>query len=161
VEGCGCCSDLVTVAGAVRESADAATAEIRVPDAAAVWQRAQWAARQDAARAAARPVAAAQTIAAAGVVAVLVGAVIWLGGLLPEWPDLTGASENAFAGWLGVKSAAESAWTLVADRVVMTRLPPGLGWILSGAVGAGLLLVALALGVSKLADSPSDSPAHR
>jgi hypothetical protein len=92
---------------------------------------------------------------------VLVGAVIWLGGLLPEWPGLGSVSDGAAGGWLSVRSAAESAWALVADSVAIARLPPGFAWVVSGAVGAGLLLVALAFGLSKLADSSSDSPAHR
>jgi hypothetical protein len=49
----------------------------------------------------------------------------------------------------------------VADSVAIARLPPGFAWVVSGALVAGLLLGALALGLSKLADSSSDSPAHR
>jgi hypothetical protein len=72
VPGCAVCRDIATVAPMVIGATDA-PAGIQVPEAGAVWLRAQWRARAEAERMATHPITAAQA-AAIGCVAAVLGA---------------------------------------------------------------------------------------
>ena len=98
-EGCSVCRDLVVAASAIVEWRETSPAEVRVPDAAVIWYRAQMRARTDAAHRATRPLVAAQVIGAACIAMVLLrwstGAGSgwltawwgWLSGLVPAMPS--------------------------------------------------------------------------
>jgi hypothetical protein len=69
VAECPVCRDVATVAPAVIDAADS-PADIHLPEAGAVWLRAQWRARAEAERTATHPITAAQAAAIGGVAAV-------------------------------------------------------------------------------------------
>jgi hypothetical protein len=137
---CEVCRDLVVAASAVVEWRETTPAEIRVPDPAVVWYRAQMRARADAAHRATRPLVAAQVIGAACIAMVLL-----------QWT--TGAG----AGWL-------TAWwtwlsTLVpavpADLATTFTLPTTSMFTLRSvmfAVLPWLLLVPVAFWVARRVD---------
>jgi hypothetical protein len=149
VARCASCADLAAVAVAVADLRDE-EARPRVPDAALVWHRAQIRARADAARLAARPLLLAQ---AAGLAALVVLLTIWWAGL---------------SGWLG--ETMHTAGSLVAtaaqvpaavqgmiDRVRQTASADAAAWRwLAGAI-AGVVVVSIALGLSRLVDGPEES----
>jgi hypothetical protein len=88
VAECAVCRDVATVAPVVL-SATEGPAGIHVPDAGAVWLRAQWRARAEAERMATHPITAAQA-AAVGCVAAVSGALFgatsaWFQGNLTDW----------------------------------------------------------------------------
>ena len=129
---CAICRDLAAVMAPVREDAAAAMGEVRVPDAGAVWLRAQVRARAEAARQAARPITAAQVIAfttaAAGAGAVF------------------GASSGWFQSWLA------GAWRFVRRLDVSSfSVPAPVVALLTNHLGlaalavAGLLLAPVAI----------------
>ena len=72
VAECAVCRDVATVAPLIQDAAEA-PAEIHLPEAGAVWLRAQWRARAEAERTATHPMTAAQA-AAIGCVAAVSGA---------------------------------------------------------------------------------------
>ncbi|MCC7042422.1 MAG: hypothetical protein IT183_01035 [Acidobacteria bacterium] len=150
VAGCASCTETVTVAAALREleyEEEAAP----LPDARAVWQRAQWQARQDAMQRAARPVVAMEGIAALGIIALIVVAVGWLS---TSW--LFGDRVAAF--WQGLRIAATSvgaAAMSLADLFAFD-IPGNVVWLLAGAIALGLTAIAIAIGLSTLADLQSD-----
>jgi hypothetical protein len=72
VASCEICSDVAVVATAMADLGEASMAAVRVPDASAVWYRAQVAAREELARRATRPVLAAEIAAALGALGVLI-----------------------------------------------------------------------------------------
>jgi hypothetical protein len=96
VNGCGICTDLVAVAGALLDDQDTVYAAARIPPSGVVWWRAQLRAREEDARAAARPIAFIQGVAAAVAVWLLVtlvrsiptvrltAATEWMAGLVPD-----------------------------------------------------------------------------
>lgn len=131
VAGCGVCQDVVTVSAAFADEG-AADPRPRLPDASAVWLRAQLRARAEAARLAERPITFAQAVAlatAVGVVGALVGA---------SSPGLRAAID-----WVGVSLARLDphgirlppvAWSLVAEHAGIAV-----------AVGVGVALLPLAV----------------
>jgi hypothetical protein len=118
-----------------------------LPDARAVWQRAQWQARRDAQERAARPVVTMQVIATVVAVAAMLLAVVWL----TVWTSI-GDRIQVFA--QGVRDGATSAGAAavtVAD-VFTFEVPVGAIWLLGGAVAVGLSVAGLAVAFSVLAD---------
>jgi hypothetical protein len=150
VAGCASCAETVTVAAALRElDYDEVTASL--PDARAVWQRAQWQARQDAMARAARPVVAMQGVAVIGTLTLMVVAAVWLSTRL-----LFGERIAAF--WRSLRTAAASAGAAavtVADLLTF-EIPGSVVWLLAGAITLGLTAVAIAIGLSTLADLQSE-----
>ena len=129
---CAICRDLALVMAPVREDAAAAMRQVRVPDAGAVWLRAQVRARAEAARKAGRPITAAQVIAfttaAAGAGAVFGASSAWF----QSW--LAGA-------WTFVKRFDPSALAVPAPIVALVTNHLGLAAIAL----AGLLLAPVAV----------------
>jgi hypothetical protein len=110
VASCEICHDVATVLPAVLELVDGVDESApQVPEAGAVWLRAQWRARAEAERTATHPITAAQGVAlagAAGVVGALVGATSsWL------QSGVTGAVAGLAHGWstLSVPDAVVTA----------------------------------------------------
>ena len=141
VRECAVCRELAAVAAAMGDLHEATAAEIKVPDAAAVWYRAQVRARQDLARRAARPVAAAQAAAAA----------LGLDGAFTAW-RVSGA---ALAGWWRDFSAyALPDFAVPSGLATLTGTTAG-PWLLAG-LAAWILMVPAALYVARLVDRTSD-----
>lgn len=158
VVGCAACSDVVMVALALRDGDDQMTdtADVAVvPDAAAVWQRAQWRARQEAMRVASRPVVAAQAVAAIGILALIAGGTAWLMNLLPDRGEIAGTATDRASSFF---AAVAASWSSVAR--VAGETSPSLMWILPLAVGGIVGAVGLALLLSTIADLASDRPAR-
>ncbi|HVW03566.1 MAG TPA: hypothetical protein VHB78_01100 [Vicinamibacterales bacterium] len=144
VAACASCTDLASVAMAVVDARDTGAARVRVPDASLVWFRAQLRAREEATRRAARPLWVAQ-MAALGVAAIALA--LWSGGLM-DW----------FVGGVA------SAWTTTVDvfaRETVASTSPDNGlwsasntthWLLLAAALGVVLIVPIALGLSRLAD---------
>jgi hypothetical protein len=150
VAGCAACAETVTVAAALRQMEDDEVSP-PLPDARAVWQRAQWQARQDAMSRAAGPVVAMQGIAGVGTLTLLVVTAVWLGTRAPVGERLT-------AYWNGLKAASASIGSAaVSGAGVFTfDVPAGTVWLLGGALALGLTAVAVAVGLSTLADLQSE-----
>jgi hypothetical protein len=72
VKACAICSDVVTVALAMREHADATAQDVAVPSAGLVWWRAELRARREARRTAERPLTLVHGLAGACAVGVMV-----------------------------------------------------------------------------------------
>lgn len=150
VAGCPSCAETVTVAAALRAlEHDEATPSL--PDARVVWQRAQWQARREAMKRAARPVVAMQGVAAVGIIALVVMAAGWL---------TMSASFGERVGELArrVMTAAGSMGTAavtVADLFTF-EIPGSVVWLLAGAIALGLTTIAVAIGLSTLADFQSE-----
>jgi hypothetical protein len=150
VAGCGSCAETVMVAAALREL-EYEEAPAGLPDARVVWQRAQWQARQDAMQRAARPVVAMQGVAALGIVLLILVAAGWLSTRL-----LFG--DRMAALWNGLQTAAASVGTTaltVADLLTFES-QGSVVLLLAGAVALGLTAIAIAIGLSTLADLQSD-----
>lgn len=158
VARCTSCADLVTVALAFRDGSDDALDDGRVaalPDAATVWQRAQWQARQEAMRVASRPVVVAQAVAAIGILALIVGGTAWLMNLLPARDEIVSAAmDRASSLFTGGAAIWSSATTGAGDA------SSSLMWILPVVMGSLVIVVGLALLLSTLADFASDRPAR-
>jgi hypothetical protein len=146
VAGCAACAETLTVAAALREL-EYEEATVPLPDARAVWQRAQWQARQDAMQRAARPVVAMQGIAALGVIALIVAAVGWLSS---SW--LFGDRVAVF--WNGLRTAATAIGTAAVNLAGLFTfdVPANIIWLLAGVLGVGLTAIAIAIGLSTVAD---------
>ncbi len=126
VARCEICRDVAAVAAAFAEAAHgdfAASPRQPVPDASAVWLRAQLRARADATRLAERPITVAQAVAFASLVGVL-GAVC---GAASPW------LQTALR-WLGQGAARLDPRAVVVPPVVVALLTEHVGL----AVGAGL-----------------------
>jgi hypothetical protein len=158
VTSCEACEDLVIVAAALLEAERPAVRPSSLPTASAVWQRAHWQARQAAARDAARPLLVVQRLAAFSLMAVLVAGAGWLSGLLPARDALIAPAGRL---WAALVSDSHAAATVLIGAVARPVVPPALGWVVGGAVAAGVLLVALAFGVSRLADSAVETQPRR
>lgn len=159
VEGCACCSDLVTVATAFFDASESA---VVVPDATVVWQRAQWKARQEEARRAARPVVAAQLVTGAGLLAGLLVAVFWLAGaFVPWWSDRASSPTSLLSSTSASVAGAVASVRAFGMELLAREIPPGLMWIFFGVLATSLLTVGIALGLSTLADRTPNSPTHR
>jgi hypothetical protein len=146
VAGCTSCTETVTVAVALH-ACEAGESMAPLPDARAVWQRAQWQARQDAMQRAARPVVAMQGVAAVGIVVVVVVAAGWLRMSAP-----LADRARALAG--GLTAAAGSIGTAavtVAD-IFTFEIPGSVVWLLAGAIALGLTAIGVAVALSTLAD---------
>jgi hypothetical protein len=144
VASCASCADLAAVALAVTDLRDATSAQVRVPDAGLVWYRAQLQAREDAARRAARPLLAAQ---AAGLVLLAAALTIWSGGL---GGLVAGALSDAWTSFTGLLIPTAP----LADIVEQARqsAAPALLRGLALVTIAALLVLSLAVGLSRLAD---------
>lgn len=150
VAGCAACAETVLVAAALRQMEhDDAVAPL--PDARVVWQRAQWQARQDAMARAAGPVVAMQGIALVGVITLMVVVAGWLGTRAPLGDRLT-------AYWDGLKTASASMGSAaVSGAGVFTfDMPASTIWLLGGSIALGLTAIAIAMGLSTLADLQAD-----
>ena len=93
VAGCEICSDVAVVAAAFADLGESSLSAVRVPDASAVWYRAQVAAREELARRATRPMLAAEVAAMLG--AVIVMFFVWHAGgdaIRQWWSGLAGLS---------------------------------------------------------------------
>ena len=116
VAGCEICSDVAVVATALTDLGESSMPAVRVPDAGAVWYRAQVAAREELARRATRPMLAAEI--AAALAAVVVIALTWqMGGDVVRqwWSGLAGLSiELPVAQTAGWFSEMGSTWRWVA-----------------------------------------------
>jgi hypothetical protein len=82
VAGCEICSDVLTVAAAMREDHDATWREASIPSSGQAWWRAEMRARQQAIRDASRPITVAYGVAAVAAL-VLAVAVSWF-----AWPTV-------------------------------------------------------------------------
>lgn len=153
VAACGACADALIVALAMRETIDEAP-PAAVPDAAAVWQRAQWRARQEAMRVASRPVLAAQAVVVAGVIATLALVSLWLADRLPGRRVVAGA---VVARGSLLVAPLRDAW---ASMVGALEPSASAIWTVSALVAVPLLVVGLALLLSTIADLASDRPAR-
>lgn len=146
VAGCSSCAEAVTVASAVRDlEQDEVLAPL--PDARAVWQRAQWQARREEMERAARPVVAMQGIAAIGIITMIVVAAGWLSTRV-----LFG--DRMAALWNGLQTVAASIGTTVltvADLFTF-EIQGSVVLLLAGAIALGLTAIAIAIGLSTLAD---------
>ena len=150
VAGCAACAETVTVAAAVREL-ECAEPVGPLPDARAVWQRAQWQARQDAVARAARPVTAMQGVAVAGVVMLILVTAGWLS-------TRSSFGDRVATFWNGLQAATASigsAAVSVADLFTFA-IPVTAVWLIGGALALGLTAVAIAVGLSTLADLQAD-----
>jgi hypothetical protein len=146
VASCAGCADLAAVATAIVDARDLGATRVRVPDASLVWFRAQLRAREEAARRAARPLWLAQVAAVASVVIALA---LWSGGL---------------TGWFtnGVASMWVATVDLFARDTASPSSPDGglwsistaatTHWLLLAAALGTVLIVPIALGLSRLAD---------
>jgi hypothetical protein len=118
VAGCAVCRDVATVAPAFMGGTDGPVG-IHVPEAGAVWLRAQWRARAEAERLATHPITAAQA-AAIGCVAAISGALFgatsaWFqGGLV----GLAGVFAKVGA-WLPTTVSADGVFGLVAAHATL------------------------------------------
>ena len=100
--GCAVCSEVVTVANAMRGEDELAQAELRLPSAGLVWWKAQLAARRAAEQRATEPIAWAERLAQFLGVLTVIGLALW------QWPRI--------AGWLGgTKDLARVPTTGVAQ----------------------------------------------
>jgi hypothetical protein len=88
VEHCTVCSEVVLVAGLMREEHASLLADMRLPDAGLVWWKAQLRARREAAELATRPIALAERFAVACSLAVLLAFVVW------KWTDFHACLER-------------------------------------------------------------------
>jgi hypothetical protein len=146
VAGCASCAETVTVAVALF-ACDPGEVTAPLPDARAVWQRAQWQARQDAMQRAARPVVAMQGVAAVGIIALVVVAAGWLmvsASLIDRVRTMTSGLRTA------VGSIGTAAVT-VAD-IFTFEIPGTVVWLLAGAIALGLTAIGVAVALSTLAD---------
>jgi predicted anti-sigma-YlaC factor YlaD len=84
---CGPCSELITVAGAIRADHQEALAEAAVPPSSLVWRRAQRRAREEAVREVTRAITAVQTGALAAAVVVGAALIGGIGALLAHISD--------------------------------------------------------------------------
>ena len=149
VASCASCSDLAIVASAITDVRDTGDEYHRLPDSGIVWLRAQMRAREDATQRAARPLLMAQI---AGLVAVTAILAVWSGGLMGSF------SAFASTGWTAVSDLFARQSSLFAQTTPSGTgtAAPGLPtWLLPALVGGTLAVVALAFGVSKLADEDS------
>lgn len=138
VDSCASCAELASVADAVREWGDA-VAVPRLPDASAVWHRAQRRARESAARAASRPVWVAQAAA----VAVFVVALVWMG---PGWSWYQSVGQSAVA--------AVPTMPSLSATVDAPSWTPEAGWGRVGLIALAAVAVvgSIIFGAVKLAD---------
>jgi hypothetical protein len=74
VAACAICSDVLTVAAAMREDQDATWQEASLPSSGQVWWRAEMRVRQEAIRAASRPITVAYSVAACAALVLIVAA---------------------------------------------------------------------------------------
>lgn len=155
VATCALCAEVVVVAAAFRafDDADAGPA---LPDAGAVWQKAQWQARQDAVRRATFPVAAAQAVTAVAVVAcVVVAAASLLNDV--SWAGLATSTSERMAALTG----ATSSWMSQTAELTRREIPPGLLWLIGAVAVASATVIGLAAGLTSLADLQSGPPSSR
>jgi hypothetical protein len=145
VASCASCADLAAVATAVVETRDAGAAHVRVPDASLVWFRAQLRAREEAARRAARPLWVAQV---AAVAAVVIALALWSGGLT-HW--FTTGVASMWATTLHL-FAHETARPSSPDAGLWSISTATTQWLLLAAALGTVLIVPIALGLSRLAD---------
>jgi hypothetical protein len=146
VASCSSCAEAAVVAAAVREL-DQDEALAHLPDACVVWQRAQWQARREEMQRAARPVVAMQGIAAICILTMIVLATAWLSTRMLFADRLAGL-------WKGLQAAAASIGTTaltVADLFTF-EIQGNVVLLLAGAIALGLTAVAVAIGLSTLAD---------
>jgi hypothetical protein len=137
VAQCAVCRDVATVAPIVMGATEG-PAEIHVPEAGAVWLRAQWRARAEAERMATHPITAAQA-AAIGCVAAVSGALfgatsVWFQG---DLAGLTGALGKVGT-WLptavspdGVVALLSAHATLAAGIAVTVLLAPVAAYVVT------------------------------
>ena len=129
---CGTCSEVVTIAGLLREDRDAALLDAHVPAAGQVWWRAAIRARLEAAQAAARPITWIHGLMGASAVGLTTAAADLV------WPSLRHVSE-----WVGARIATfdpdgAALAALLGDSVLRT-LPVAI------AIAAALVLAPIAL----------------
>jgi hypothetical protein len=155
VAQCAMCTDVVVVAAAFR-AVDDVDVTPSLPDAGAVWQKAQWQARQDAVRRATFPVAAAQAITAFAVIAAVIVAAAWL---------LNDVSWTGLAAAVGERAVAlidaPASWMSQASDSPRSEITPGLLWAIGAVALASATVVGLAAGLTSLADLQSEPPASR
>jgi hypothetical protein len=161
VAGCASCAEAIDVASALAEIEEG-EARRPLPDAAAVWQRAQWQARHDAVRRAARPVLTVQAVLAIAIVALMAAAVTWLVRI-----DAPAGPRAALGRLSAALSEAFGPAVVAVTDVVRLEFPSGPVVLIGGAVGLGLVILVVAVGLAALADvqtvpSPRrDSPKSR
>lgn len=147
VASCEACAETALVARAMADADE--PRDVRVPDAGIVWLRAQLAARDEARRRAARPLWLAQVAAAVVLVA---GAGAW-------WSGASGWLTHAMGTmWAGATNLLPSAAWIASASDASASAPSGATarWAL-GALLAGILVLPLALGLSRLADHGDES----
>jgi len=137
VAACAVCRDVATVAPMLRDATQG-PAGIQVPEAGAVWLRAQWRARAEAERAATHPITAAQAAAIGGVAAVsgaLFGAtsawfqgglagLVWVFGKLVAWLP-TAMSPDGVGGLLAAHA------TLAIGTAIAVLLAPVAAYVVT------------------------------
>ncbi len=144
VAACAACADLAAVAVAVVDVRDSGAAHVRVPDASLVWFRAPLRAREEAARRAARPIWIAQ---AAALAVATIALVLWSGGLT-DW-FTTGVS-SLWSTTVGL-FARDAVTSTSPDNGLWSASTTARWMLLATALGA-ILIVPIALGLSRLAD---------
>ncbi|MEO8482990.1 MAG: hypothetical protein ABI634_12320 [Acidobacteriota bacterium] len=153
VASCPNCVELALVASAIVDVRDSGEGYRHLPDSGIVWLRAQMRAREDATNRAARPLWLAQFAGVAAVVAILA---IWSSGLMGS------VSGVASSGW----TSMTDLFARVPELFVLSIQPAGGGtgaetatrWLIPGLIVATLGVIALAFGVSKLADGDGEEP---
>ena len=154
VAGCASCAEAVEVATALAEIEES-DERPPLPDAAVVWQRAQWQTRHDAVRRAARPVVAVQAVLAVVTVALIAAAVTWL-----VMIDAM-AGPMAALGRLSLALSESLGPAVVAvTDVVRLEFQSGPVLLVAGAIGTGLVALGVAVGLAAIADAQT-LPTHR
>ena len=125
VAGCDVCRDVAAVAALVIADAQDAPAEVRLPDAGAMWLRAQWRARAEAERRVTHPI----TVAQAGAIA----AAAALGGVL------LGATSGSLQTWLSKMSSDVGA--VMPTSVMPDALVSAILAHVTMTVGVGLAIL--------------------
>lgn len=135
VDACALCRDVAVLAAAFLEDRDCAWAEANVPQASAVWWRAQMRAREEAARLAARPIVIVQAVATLCVFAASAALAPAASGWIRQWigtivvshwwsipPDVSLSWILGTAAYMSIPLLAVGLWLVLAPVVVYLAL---------------------------------------
>lgn len=130
VDTCSLCRDVAVLAAVFLEDRDCAWAEASVPQASAVWWRAQIRAREEAARLAIRPIAVVQAVATICVFAASIALAPAASGWLREW-----IGTQVVSGWWSLPQDVSLSWILgTAAYMTVPLLAVGLWLVLAPVV---------------------------
>ena len=125
VASCEICSDVLTVAAAMREDHDATWQEASIPSSGQAWWRAEMRARQEAIRAASRPITVAYGVAACAALVLMVAAGWFV------WPTIHGFVSSTASNQTPSLASPLTLPLLVAFGALLVIAPVALYFVLS------------------------------